>query len=254
MLSETQIGGVKTNLTFLRRVLAHPEFVAVELDTGFIPRHQDQLLPPVGALTPQFWQVAGEAFAQSEPIRSAVNDPSSPRAELDGWRAGTAPETTWVLTCQGQIKKVSVNVWPRWHGEWIFCIDGKSDDPGASEDADRPPSATALRRHHAIRRGNSLYLEWQGELLTVTAVDPIADEASHIHSAGLTAPMNGSIVRMLVAVGQEVVTGAALVVLNTMKMKRSIRAPRDGVIKALYCREGERVNDGATLVELEGIE
>jgi len=255
MLNETQVGGVKTNLTFLRRVLAHPEFAAAELDTGFIPRHQEQLLPPVSALTPQFWQVAGEAFAQSEPNRRAANDPSSPWAELDGWRAGTAPETTRVLTCQGQTQKVSVNVWPRWHGEWIFCADGQINDRNVSQDADRPLGATALRRHHAIRRGNTLYLEWQGELRTVTAFDPIAEvEASHGHSGGLTAPMNGSIVRVLVEVGQEVVAGAALVVLEAMKMEHSIRAPRDGVIKALYCSEGELVNDGATLVELEGIE
>uniref|UniRef100_UPI002FC85DE8 acetyl-CoA carboxylase biotin carboxylase subunit n=1 Tax=Brevundimonas sp. TaxID=1871086 RepID=UPI002FC85DE8 len=38
MLSETCIGGVKTNLAFLRRVLAHPAFADAELDTGFIPR------------------------------------------------------------------------------------------------------------------------------------------------------------------------------------------------------------------------
>jgi 3-methylcrotonyl-CoA carboxylase alpha subunit len=66
--------------------------------------------------------------------------------------------------------------------------------------------------------------------------------------------VNGSIVGVLVAVGQEVVVGAALVLFEAMKMEHSIRAPRDGVIKALYCCEGELVNDGATLVELEGIE
>ncbi|MDO9624780.1 MAG: acetyl-CoA carboxylase biotin carboxylase subunit, partial [Pseudomonas sp.] len=46
MLKETCIGGVKTNLAFLTRVLAHPAFADAELDTGFIPRHEAQLLPP----------------------------------------------------------------------------------------------------------------------------------------------------------------------------------------------------------------
>ncbi|MGV8671516.1 3-methylcrotonyl-CoA carboxylase, partial [Pseudomonas aeruginosa] len=40
MLDETLVGGVRTNLAFLRRVLAHPAFAAAELHTGFIPRHQ----------------------------------------------------------------------------------------------------------------------------------------------------------------------------------------------------------------------
>ena len=42
---------MKTNLAFLRRILAHPAFAACELDTGFIPRHQQQLLPAPSELS-----------------------------------------------------------------------------------------------------------------------------------------------------------------------------------------------------------
>ncbi|HIQ52496.1 MAG TPA: acetyl-CoA carboxylase biotin carboxylase subunit, partial [Pseudomonas pachastrellae] len=44
MLAEQQLGGVHSNLAFLRRVLAHPAFAAAELDTGFIARHAAALL------------------------------------------------------------------------------------------------------------------------------------------------------------------------------------------------------------------
>jgi 3-methylcrotonyl-CoA carboxylase alpha subunit len=110
-----------------------------------------------------------------------------------------------------------------------------------------------LRRQHlAIRRGETLYLEWDGELRSVERVDPIEEvEASHAHHGGLTAPMNGSIVRVLVEAGQQVEAGTALVVLEAMKMEHSIRAPHAGVVKALYCDEGELVNEGTALVELE---
>lgn len=37
MLDEFAVGGVKTNLAFLRRIIAHPAFAAAQLDTGFIP-------------------------------------------------------------------------------------------------------------------------------------------------------------------------------------------------------------------------
>jgi 3-methylcrotonyl-CoA carboxylase alpha subunit len=63
--------------------------------------------------------------------------------------------------------------------------------------------------------------------------------------------MNGSIVRVLVETGQRVEAGTALVVLEAMKMEHSIRAPHAGVVKALYCAEGEMVGDGSVLVELE---
>jgi 3-methylcrotonyl-CoA carboxylase alpha subunit len=82
--------------------------------------------------------------------------------------------------------------------------------------------------------------------------DPLAAaEASHSHQGGLTAPMNGSIVRVLVSAGQTVEAGAQLVVLEAMKMEHSIRAPQAGVIKALYCQEGEMVSEGCALVEFE---
>jgi hypothetical protein len=45
-----------------------------------------------------------------------------------------------------------------------------------------------------------------------------------------------------VEAGQSVEAGAQLVVLEAMKMEHSIRAPHAGVIKALYCQEGEMVS------------
>ncbi|MCY1185166.1 pyruvate carboxylase [compost metagenome] len=86
----------------------------------------------------------------------------------------------------------------------------------------------------------------------MTPFDPIAEaDASHSHQGGLSAPMNGSIVRVLVEVGQVVEAGAQLVVLEAMKMEHSIRAPQAGTVKALFCQEGEMVSEGAVLVELE---
>jgi 3-methylcrotonyl-CoA carboxylase alpha subunit len=110
------------------------------------------------------------------------------------------------------------------------------------------------RQHLAIRRGDTLYLHWDGEVQTIKRLDPIAEvEASHSHQGGLTAPMNGSIVRVLVDIGQAVEAGAQLVVLEAMKMEHSIRAPHAGVIKGLYCVEGEMVSEGTALVELEEV-
>jgi 3-methylcrotonyl-CoA carboxylase alpha subunit len=104
----------------------------------------------------------------------------------------------------------------------------------------------------AVRHGQTLFLRWQGEMRSVTLFDPIAAvDAGQAHQGGLSAPMNGSIVRVLVEVGQTVEAGAQLVVLEAMKMEHSIRAPHGGVIKALYCQEGEMVGEGSALVELE---
>jgi acetyl-CoA carboxylase biotin carboxylase subunit len=42
-LTETQVGGIKTNIAYLDALLAHPEFVKGDVHTGFIPTHHDKL-------------------------------------------------------------------------------------------------------------------------------------------------------------------------------------------------------------------
>jgi 3-methylcrotonyl-CoA carboxylase alpha subunit len=43
---ETQVWPVRTNAAFLARAAAHPDFVVGRVDTGFIERHAEQLIPP----------------------------------------------------------------------------------------------------------------------------------------------------------------------------------------------------------------
>ena len=240
MLAETAVGGFKTNLGFLQRVLAHPSFAAAELDTGFIPRHHAVLLPALNELPEAFWQLAGEAMLQSEAARSRADDAHSPWSNNAGWRSASAAQVSLHLSCQGQRHWLRLQ---REGGESSYQLKGERI---FHQHRDK------LTSHLALRRGEALFIEWAGELREVRRVDPIAEaEASHSQQGGLTAPMNGSIVRLLVEVGQTVEAGAALVVLEAMKMEHSIRAPHAGIVKALYCLEGELVSEGAVLAELE---
>src|SRR5262249_27083768 len=45
-LGEYRIQGIRTNLAFHERVLAHPDFVEGRYDTGFIGAHLEQLIAP----------------------------------------------------------------------------------------------------------------------------------------------------------------------------------------------------------------
>ena len=221
MLAETLVGGFKTNLAFLQRILAHPAFAAAELDTGFIERHQAQLLPPAQELPDAFWQQAGAALLATDADRQRADDPHSPWAARNAWRSALPASTPMTLTCGDITRRVHVE-----------------------------PVTAAPK--NAVREGDTLYLRWGVEWLAVRRFDPLAAAAaSTAHQGGLTAPMNGSIVRVLVAPGQPVEAGAALVVLEAMKMEHSIRAPQAGTVKAVYCAEGELIAEGSVLVELE---
>ncbi|MFP3445537.1 acetyl/propionyl/methylcrotonyl-CoA carboxylase subunit alpha [Pseudomonas sp. SIMBA_067] len=238
MLDEFAIGGVKTNIAFLRRILAHPAFAAAELDTGFIPRHQDVLLPAPQALPAGFWEAAAEAWLQGQPGHKRDDDRSSPWGAHNGLRLGLPARSSLHLASAGQDQAVALERSAA--STWQLAGEQLVHD-----------QAGVRRQHLAIRRGGTLYLHWDGEMHAIQAFDPIAEaEASHGHQGGLGAPMNGSIVRVLVEPGQVVEAGTALVVLEAMKMEHSIRAPHGGTVKALFCQEGDMVSEGTVLVEL----
>jgi len=84
-----------------------------------------------------------------------------------------------------------------------------------------------------------------------TLVDRMAPPASALGSGGrVTAPIPGRVAGVLVAVGDAVARGQALVVLEAMKMELSLTAPADGVVSLLRCAVGDMVDEGRELVEL----
>ena len=223
LLRGTLIGGVQNNRSFLLRLLEHPAFVGAELDTDFIPRHADDLLANTDALPDSFWEQAARHFIATQPAPQRADDPHSPWGQASGLRLGMPAAIRLHLQCRGEQRRVYVNA------------------PG-------PAGESAI----AVRRGDVLYLDWQGELLAVTQSDPVA-AAQHDHPSdgGLTAPMNGSIVRVLVKPGQQVEPGTPLMVLEAMKMEHSIRADRAGTVRKLLYAEGDMVSEGSLLLELE---
>ncbi len=67
-------------------------------------------------------------------------------------------------------------------------------------------------------------------------------------SGNVTAPMQGTIVKILVEVGQEVETGQSVVVLEAMKMENQIAAERTGTVKEIKTTTGATVGAGDVLI------
>ena len=68
---------------------------------------------------------------------------------------------------------------------------------------------------------------------------------------GLLAPMPGRVRKALVRAGESVTEGQVVLVLEAMKMEHAIRAPRDGIVRRLDRSEGDLVDAGEMLVEIE---
>ncbi|MBK8868101.1 MAG: ATP-grasp domain-containing protein [Actinomycetales bacterium] len=67
----------------------------------------------------------------------------------------------------------------------------------------------------------------------------------------LTAPMQGTIVKVAVEEGQTVAAGELIIVLEAMKMEQPINAHKAGVITGLTAKIGETVTSGSVLAEIK---
>jgi acetyl-CoA/propionyl-CoA carboxylase, biotin carboxylase, biotin carboxyl carrier protein len=154
-LAEVEVGGVATNLPFLRWLIAHPALRAGKTTTAFLVEYPP-LSPAPSSIADAVWRRPFRLNLPSPPLR--------PPLDLEASAAHHA----------------------------------------------QPPS------------GNST----------------------------LTAPMPGTVIRVLTTERAAVAAGDPLVILEAMKMETPLTSPYDGVVEAVHVGVGDRVAAGATLVEL----
>ena len=140
-------------------------------------------------------------------------------------------------------------------GDSAYRVDERSMGPGRSSlliDG-RQHDVTVLRNGDgSYRIGSS-----RGET-RVEVMDPLTHLArKSARGAGgrrrqqITAYMPGRVVSIFVGEGDTVAAGDGLVVLEAMKMENEIRAEHDGVVKRVAVTEGQAVEGGDLLFELE---
>jgi acetyl/propionyl-CoA carboxylase alpha subunit len=156
-LKRTDVGGVVTNLPFLRWLVSHPDVRAGNTTTAFLEEN-----PPL-----------------SRPVRV-------PRPWADYWRL---------------------------------------NQDRASRPRRRPAPVVETFAHASGAAGDD-------------------------HSV-VTAPMPGTVLRILAREGDRVESRQPLLLLEAMKMETPLVSPYDAVVRRILVTEGERVSGGAVLVELE---
>ncbi|PIF01759.1 MAG: acetyl-CoA carboxylase biotin carboxyl carrier protein subunit [Propionibacterium sp.] len=79
---------------------------------------------------------------------------------------------------------------------------------------------------------------------------PTTASVSGASSNAVTAPLAGSVARVLVSEGENIEAGQVLLVLEAMKMETEITAPAAGKVSAILVAPGDAVQGGQPLVEL----
>lgn len=101
-----------------------------------------------------------------------------------------------------------------------------------------------------VRQGDKTYVSVGGRVYEVEKFSTARKADGGVSSGEGRAPMPGMIVEVLVKVGDTVVKGDQLLILEAMKMQQPVIAGIDGVVSELNVTQGEQVNDGQLLVKV----
>ena len=99
--------------------------------------------------------------------------------------------------------------------------------------------------------GHDVWVTIAGEVFSFTVTHGAFRHRERRDDDVFTPPMSATVVRIAVKPGAAVKDGDVLIALEAMKMELPIKAPRDGVVRAIHCREGQLVQPGDVLIEME---
>jgi 3-methylcrotonyl-CoA carboxylase alpha subunit len=101
------------------------------------------------------------------------------------------------------------------------------------------------------RVGTVYHVIVAGELYVLNAESGAARHHAPLAPPRIVAPMPGKVLAVLVRAGQEIASGAGLLILEAMKMEHRILAEAPARVRAVHVSDGQMVDAGAVLVELD---
>jgi 3-methylcrotonyl-CoA carboxylase alpha subunit len=246
-LRDYAVLGVSTNLPLLRRVVDHPAFAAGETTTRFLEEHKLTEAPPDPRIPREavLLATAGELL-----VRVACREPfaAGPWRNLGAARlrysAGermyeVEVERTGVggLKLRLDDREATIELLSVESGRLQAVVNGRPTVVGLAFDG----------FDVLVSLGGESYRLTKPPPPEVDGVDPGGTDTA----ATLTAPMPGTVVKVLVVEGEEVEEGQLLLVLEAMKMEQPVVAPHSGRVASLPYGEGTLVPGGAVLAEIE---
>jgi acetyl/propionyl-CoA carboxylase alpha subunit len=210
-----EVWPVKTNAGFLVRCLEEPDFIAGEVDTGFIERRLEAL-----TATPEPSSAALSAAADAATVVIEEGAADDPWVGLQGFRLNAALETAVRLFQDGKAVLVSA--------------------------MDSAPDRSVL-----ITDDDDIVVFEAGEAFVFKDHPPAGDHGAGSGDGQVRSPMPGKVTQLSVKAGDIVAKGQALLVLEAMKMEHAMTAPFDGKVVEVNASVGGQVTEGAVLVTLE---
>jgi acetyl/propionyl-CoA carboxylase alpha subunit len=207
---EAEIWPVKTNAAFLGNTLAQPDFVAGDVDTGFIERHLEQLIG-TATTSQKLLEAAAAARLATYKIPAA----------LMGFRLNAPPRVEVRLQHGAETHIVSLH-------------------------PPLKPQTLAV----ATYAGETIVFEAGRAFAFAEVIADARAHGAGASDGAVLSPMPGHILSVAVAAGDAVAKAAPLVVMEAMKMEMILTAPIAGTVTGLTAKPGDRVAEGVVLLRL----
>ena len=250
-LAAFRVVGVGNNIEFLGRLVGCPPFRNGEVDTGLIERERAVLFPEPAPVAQEVFALAAFACVQAErAARSPFTaEAHSPWSVADGWRLNGVLARRLAFRSGEQEVEVRVEHASR----DALRIDSQvARGQVGADGALRLTWGDARLQAQVVAQGETLHVFFGGRRHAVHRLDPLLHAGEDQDEAGgLVAPMSGRIIALIAEAGAELEKGAALLVMEAMKMEHTIVAPAKGRLKAFRFALGDQVPEGAELVDFE---
>jgi acetyl-CoA/propionyl-CoA carboxylase biotin carboxyl carrier protein len=230
------VHGVTTNIGFLRRLLALDDVRAGRLDTGLVERHLDELARPEPPALAAAYLAIGELAHRAS---------AGAWGRLVGWRHGEPAWTHRRFRAAGHdTVEIALRPGDR-AGTWVMRVDGHPDRligdvvPApvqyGSFRVDGVDTVVSVVRHG--RAASVAIGGWTWELEPDVSRGA-SDGPGGADDGVVRSPMPGTVIAVPVAVGDEVVAGQPVAIVEAMKMEHSLVSPVDGVVAEVHAPVG----------------
>ncbi|MEM1074482.1 MAG: acetyl/propionyl/methylcrotonyl-CoA carboxylase subunit alpha [Pseudomonadota bacterium] len=255
-LDSFEVEGIGHNLPFLSAVMDHPKFVSGDMTTAFIAEEYPEGFDGVDLPEPELRRIAAACAAMhrvAEIRRARVSGRMDNHERTVG--------TDWNARLQGQAYDLQVAADP--DGATVHFADGTSlRVAGPWTPGDQLAEMVVEGAPLVLKVGKisgGFKIRTRGAELKVHVRTPrqaelalrMPEKLPPDTSKMLLCPMPGLVVKVDVAVGDEVQEGQALCTIEAMKMENILRAERKGVVAKVNANAGDSLAVDDVIMEFD---
>ncbi|NQX88552.1 MAG: acetyl-CoA carboxylase biotin carboxylase subunit [Halioglobus sp.] len=255
-LTAYRVGGSITNIDFLYNLATATPFIEGHLSTHFVEDHRDLVFRnreqdltrelPAAALALLLHEQRKDKQVQAA-------DPFSPWIHVNAWRLNEPHIHRRTLRCQQQDHVIELEQQGEkyravYKGRQTWLAGSLQGDTLQLESEGHRQRCTFI----ATQDGYTLYFP-QGACHFQATLANLGETAPREGDAALRAPMNGTVIRLLVTVGEVVEPGTPLLIMEAMKMEHTVKARCTGTVEVFHFQPGDRVDGGALLLDLRSV-